>query len=93
MRKKYAKYLLDSKIEFTFAENKRNNLNLILTTLKHQGVMTQGQRVFISILAGVAYAVIMGMAGGHPNGAQIALVITLTAAFTRRFKKCAEDDE
>lgn len=55
--------------------------------------MTQGQRVFISILAGVAYAVIMGMAGGHPNGAQIALVITLTAAFTRRFKKCAEDDE
>lgn len=55
--------------------------------------MTSTQRVIVSILAGVAYAIIMGMAGGNPNGAQIALVISITAMITRKFRKERNEDD
>ncbi len=55
--------------------------------------MTSTQRVIVSILAGVLYVVIMGAAGGRPTGAQVAVVITITAAITRRFRKERKEDD
>lgn len=55
--------------------------------------MTTTQRIFVCIIAAIIVVVIMGLAGLRPNGSIVALVITITAIITQKYRKERQDDD